>query len=202
MQQGGRMELTYLECPLFLGSLQNTQNPQSHLLFTPILQGSVQFSSVQLLSHFWLFATPWTALCQVSLSITNSRSLLKLMFIKSVMPSNHLILCHPLLLPPSIFLSIRVFPSESVLHIRWPEYWNFSFNISPSNEYSGQISFRIGWFNLLAVQGTLKSLLQHQQGENYLSNKESESPRAFNTFQSGGNKELVSRTSSIIRFWI
>ena len=96
---------------------------------------------------------PWTAACQASLSITNSRSLLKLMSIESVMSSNHLILCHPLLLPPSIFPSIRVFSNESVLHIRWPEYWSFSFRISPSNEYSGLISFRTDWLDLLAVQG-------------------------------------------------
>ena len=114
-------------------------------------------SSVQSLSHVWLFATPWTAACQASLSITNSRSLLKLMSITSVMPSNHLILCRPLFLLPSIFPSIRVFSSESVFHIRWPKYWNFSFSISPSNEYSGLISFRIDWFDLLAVQGTRKS---------------------------------------------
>ena len=103
----------------------------------------------------------WTAACQASLSITNSQSLLKLMFIESVMPSSHLILCRPLLLPPSIFPSIRVFSNESVLPIRWPKYWSFSFSISPPNEYSGLISFRIDWFDLLAVQGTLKSLLQH-----------------------------------------
>ena len=102
--------------------------------------------------------TPWTAARQASLSITNSRSLLKLMSIDSVMPSNHLILCHPLLLPPSIFPSIRVFSNESVLHITWPKYWSFSFNIRTFNEYSGLISFRIDWFDLLAVQGTLKSL--------------------------------------------
>ena len=106
-------------------------------------------------------ATPWNAACQASLSITNSQSLLKLMLIASVMPSNHLILCHPLFLLPPIFPSIRVFPNESVLRIRWPQYWSFSFSISPSNEYSGLISFRIDWFHLLAVQGTLKSLLQH-----------------------------------------
>ena len=105
--------------------------------------------------------TPWTAACQDSLSITNSRSLLKLMSIESVMPSNHLILCRPLLLPPSVFPSIRVFSNESVLHTRWPKYWSFSFNISPSDEYSGLISFRMDWLDLLAVQGTLKSLLQH-----------------------------------------
>ena len=109
--------------------------------------------------------TPWTAACQASLSITNSQSLLKLMSIESVMPSNHLILCHPLLLPPSIFLSIRVFSNESVLHSRWPKYWHFNFSISPSNEYSGLISYRMNWFNLLAVQGTLKGLLQRQSSK-------------------------------------
>ena len=117
--------------------------------------------SVQSLSHNQLFVTPWTAAHQASLPITNSWSLLKLMCIESVIPSNHLILCHPLLLLPSIFPSIRVFSSDSVLHIRWPNYWSFSFSISPSNGYSGFISFRIDWFYLLAVQGTLKSLLQH-----------------------------------------
>ena len=109
--------------------------------------------------------TPWTAAYQDSLSITNSQSSLKLMFIESVVPSNHLILCHPLLLPPSIFPSIRVFSSESVLHIRWPKYWSFSFSISPSNEYSGLISFRMDQLDLLAVQGTLKSLLQHRSSK-------------------------------------
>ena len=109
-------------------------------------------SVVQLLSRVWLFATPWTAACQASLSITISQSSLKLMSIDSVMPSNHFILCHPLLLP-SIFPSIRVFSDELVLHIRWPKYWSFSFSISPSNEYSGLISFKIDWFDLLAVQG-------------------------------------------------
>ena len=118
-----------------------------------------KFSSVQWLSCLRLFATPWTAALQASLSITNSRSSLKLMSVESVMPSNHLILCHPLLLLPSIFPSIRVFSDESALCSRWPEYWSFS--VSPSNEYSGLISFRIDWFDLLAVQGTLKSLLQH-----------------------------------------
>jgi len=118
------------------------------------------FSSVQSLSHVRLFATPWAAACQASLSITSSQSLLKLLSIESVMPSNHLILCHPLL-PPSIFPSIRTFSNESVLHIRWPKYWSFSFSISPSNEYSGLISIRIDWLDLLAVQDTLKSLLQH-----------------------------------------
>ena len=120
-----------------------------------------QFSSVQLLNSVQLFATPWTAACQASLFITNFRSLLKPRSIKSVMPSSHLILCCPLLLPPSIFPSIRVFTNESVLRIRLPKYWSFSFSISPSNEYSGLISFRMYWFDPLAVQGTLKSLLQH-----------------------------------------
>ena len=118
-----------------------------------------QFSSFQLLSHVWFFVTPWTAARQASLSTTNSQSLLKLMHIESVMPSNHLILCHPLLLLPSIFPSIRIFSNESALHIRWPKYWSFSFNISPSNEYSGLISFRMEWLDLFSVQGTLKSLL-------------------------------------------
>ena len=128
-------------------------------------QAFVQFSSVQLLSHVQLFATPWTAAHQASLSITNSWSLLKLMSIKLVMPSNHFILCHPLLLPPSIFPSIRVFFNKSVLHIRWPKNWSFSFSISPSNVYSGLISFRIDWLDLLAVQGTLKSLLQYHSSK-------------------------------------
>ena len=110
-----------------------------------------------MLSCVQLFATPWTTAPQASLSITNSWSLFKLMSIASVMPSDHLILCHPLLLLPSIFPNIRVFSSESVLHIRWPEFWNFSFSISPSNEYLGLISFRMGWLDILAVPGTLKS---------------------------------------------
>ena len=118
-------------------------------------------SSVQPLSHVRLFATLWTAACQTSLSITNSQSLLRLMFIESVIPSNHLILCHPLLLLPSILPSVKVFSSESVLPIRWPKCWSFSFSISSSNEHLGLISFRIDWLDLLAVQGTLKSLLQH-----------------------------------------
>ena len=120
---------------------------------------------IQLLSHVRLFATPWTAARQASLSITNSQNLLKLMSIKSLMPSNHLILCHPLLLPSSIFPSIRVFSNESVFQIRWPKYWSFSFSISPSNEYSGLISFRMDWLDLPGVQGTLKSLLQHHSSK-------------------------------------
>ena len=122
-------------------------------------------SSVQLLSHFWLFATPWIAARQASLSITNCRTLLKLMSIKSVMPSSHLILCHPLLLLPLIFPSIRVFSNESILCIKWSKYWNFSFSISPSNECSGLISFRMDWLDPQAVQGILKSLLQHHSSK-------------------------------------
>ena len=121
--------------------------------------------SIQSLSHVLFFANPWTAAYQASLSFTNSQSSLKLMSIKSVMPSNHLILCRPLLLLPSIFPSIRVFSNESVLCIRWPKYWRSSFSISPSNEYSGLISLRIDWFDLLAVQETLKSLLQHHSSK-------------------------------------
>ena len=131
------------------------------LPFIRLLCVADQFSSVQSLSCVQLFVTPWTAAHQASLSITSSWSLLKLMSIESVMLSNHLILCRPLLLPPSVFPSIRVFSNESVLHIRWPKYWSFSFSNSPSNEYSGLISFRVDWLDLLAVQGTLKSLLQH-----------------------------------------
>ena len=157
-------------CHLLLQGLFLTQRLNPHLLHCRQLLyllgpwGSsvngtepLQFSS----DHVQLFVTPWTAAHQASLSITNSQSLLKLMSIESMIPSNHLILGHPLLLLPSIFPSIRVFSSESVLHIRWPKYWRFSFNISPSNEYSGLISFRMDWLDLLAVQGTLKSLLQH-----------------------------------------
>ena len=126
---------------------------------------SVQFSPVQSLSCVRLFVTPWTAARQASLSITNSQSLLKLMPIELPMPSNHLILCCPLLHPPSIFPSIGVFSNESALHIRWPKYWTFSFCISPSNEHSGLITFRMDWLDLLAVQGTLKSLLQHHSSK-------------------------------------
>ena len=117
------------------------------------------------LSHVQLFVTPRTAACQASLSIINSQGLVKLMSIESVMPSNHFILCHPLLLLPSIFPSIRVFSNESVLHIRWPKYWSFNFSISPSNECSGLISFWMDWLDLHAVQGTLKSLLQHHRSK-------------------------------------
>ena len=122
-------------------------------------------SSVQSLSHVWLFVTPWPAAQEASLSITNSWSPPKPMSIESVMPSSHLILCRPLLLLPSSFPCIRVFSNELVLHIRWPKYWSFSFSISPSNEYSGLISFSIDWLDLLAVQGTLKNLLQHHSSK-------------------------------------
>jgi len=125
----------------------------------------IQLSSVQSLSHVRLLANPWTAACQTSLSITNCWSLLKLMSIELVMPSNHLILCCPLILPPSIFPSIRVFSNESVLYIRWPKYWSFSFSIICSNECSGLISFRIDWLDLLEVQGNLKSLLQQHSSK-------------------------------------
>ena len=132
---------------------------ECHLCLYPLCQWQ-QFS-VQLLSRVWLFATPWIAAHQASLSITNSRSWLKLMSIESVRPSSHLILCRPLLLLPPISPSIRVFSNESTLHMMWPKYWSFSFNISPSNEHPGLISFRMDWLDLLAVQGPLKSLLQH-----------------------------------------
>ena len=124
-----------------------------------------QFSSVQSLSHIRLFVTPWTSARQASLFITNFRSLLKLMSIESVMPSNHLILCHPLLLPLSICPGIRIFSNESVVRIRWPKYCRFRFSISSSNEYSGLVSFRMDWVDLLAGQGTLKSLLQHHSSK-------------------------------------
>ena len=126
-----------------------------------IISPSLLFSSVQSLSHVQFFETPWTAAHQSSLSLTISWRLLKLMSIELVMPSNQLILCHPLLLPPSIFPSIRVFSNKSVLCIKWPKYWSFNFSISPFNEYSGLISFRMDCFDLLTLQGTLKSLLQH-----------------------------------------
>ena len=125
----------------------------------------VQFSSVHLLSGVWHFGTPWTVASQASLSISNSQCLLKLLSIESVLPSKHLILCHPFLLSLSIFPSIRIFSNESVLHIRWPKYWSFSFSISPSSEHSGLISFRTDWFHLLVVQGTLKSLHQYHSSK-------------------------------------
>ena len=147
----GVLQARILECPP-PGDL-----PDPGIEPMSLASPALQFRSVQLLSRVWLLATPWTAAHQASLSITNSRSLLKLMSIMLVMPSNLLILCHPLLLLPSIFPSIRVFSNESALHNRWPKYWSFSFNISPSNEHPGLISFRIDWLDLLAVQGTQES---------------------------------------------
>ena len=166
------------------------------------LNASVQFSSVQLFSRVRIFATPWTAAYQASLFITNSQSLLKLTSIESVMPSNHLILFHPLLLPPSIFPSIRVSSNESVLHIRWPKYWSFSFSIRPSNEYSRLISFRRDWLDLLAVQGTLKSILQYHSSKAYIAEQRNQSEKAtyymitiyiafWKRHNYGGSKRLV-----------
>ena len=142
-------------CANFNG--KNKLGPQ----YSGLLMLSIKFSSIQSLSRVQLFVTPWSTACQASLSFTNSRSLCKLMSIEWMIPSNHLILCHPLLLPPSIFPSMRVFSNESVLLIRSPKYWSFNFNVRPSNEHSELISFRMDWMDLLAVQGTLKSLLQH-----------------------------------------
>ena len=145
---------TYLSC--IVGGFFTTGLPGK-----PIIKTTVD----QSLSHVQLFVTTWTAARQASLSITNSQSLLRLISIELVMPSNHLILCHPLLFLPSVFPSIRIFSNESALHIRWPKYWSFSFNISPSNEHPGLISFRMDWLDLLAVQGTLRSLLQHHSSK-------------------------------------
>ena len=150
-------------------NVYKTNNPikkrVKDLTDSPPKKISVQFSSVQSLSHVQLFVTPWIAAREASLSITISRSSLKLMSIESVMPSRHLILCCPLLLLPPVLLSIRVFSNESTLRMRWPKYWSFSFSICPSNEYSGLISFRMDWLDLLAVQRTIKSLLQHHSSK-------------------------------------
>ena len=156
---------------LFTSDGQSTGASASALVLPMNIQGWLPYwvtessSSLQSLSPVWLFVISWTTALQASLSITNSWSLLKLMLIELMMPSNHLILCCPFLLLPSIFPSIRVFSNESVLSIMWPKYWSFSFHISPSNEYAGLISFKIDWFDLLAVQGTLKSLLQHHSSK-------------------------------------
>ena len=150
---------------LFLFSRHFTDLLHSELLFCSYCFTAYDIRKVQSLSHVQLFATPWTAAHQASLSITNSWSPPKLMSIESVMPSNNLIVCHPLLLLPSIFPSIRVFSNESALRIRWPKNWSFSFKISSTNEHPGLISFRMDWLGLLAVQGTLKSLLQHHTSE-------------------------------------
>ena len=146
----------------YIGRHKTDLKPINTIIYWP---HSVQLSSVQSLSPVWLFVTPWITAHQASLSITNSQSSLKLMSIKSVMPSSHLILCHPLLLLPPIPLSIRVFSNESTLCMRWPKYWSFSFSISPSKEHPGLISFRMDWLDRLAVQGTLKSLLQHHSSK-------------------------------------
>ena len=162
------MILLYLRVPAYIPSalfFLFTTVGMSVVDFVQVSWFRIRFSSVQSLSHVWLFVTPWTAARQASLSITNSQSLPKLMSIESVMSSNHLILCRPLLLLPSIFPSIRVFSNESALCMRWPKYWSFSFNISPSNEHPGLISFRMDWLDVLAVQGTLKSLLQHHSSK-------------------------------------
>ena len=154
--------------PLSEHTRQSSQLPSVRAegaVFGPAFQETHSIISVQSIGHVRRLATSWTTAPQASLSITNSRSLLKLTSIESVMPSNHLILCRPLLLLPSIFPSIRVFSNESVLHISWPKYWSFSFSVSPPNEYSGLISFRVNWFDLLAVQGILKSLLQHHSSK-------------------------------------
>ena len=150
-------------------------------------------SSVQLLSRIQLSVTPWTTAGQASLFITNSRSPPKPMSIKLVMPSNHLILCHPLLLPLSIFPSIRVFSKESALHIRWPKYWSFSFSISPSNEHPGLIFFRMDWLDLLAVQGTLKSLLQHHSSKHQFSGAQLSSQSNSHPYMTTGKTIALTR---------
>ena len=154
-------------------------------------------SSVQLLSRVWLFAIPWITACQASLSITNSWSSLKLMSIESVMPSSHLILCCPLLLLPPVRPCIRVFSNESTLCMRWPKYWSFSFSISPSNEHPGLISFRMDWLDLLAVQGTLKSLLQHHSSKASILQHS-----AFFTVQLSHPYMTTGKTTALTRLWV
>ena len=165
LQERGLHIIEALAKAVIFPTAHNWMNESLSQKWDRITSKWIQFSSVQSLSHVWLFVTPWTAVHQASLSITNSRSSPKPMSTESVMPSNHLILCNPLLLLPSIFPSIRNFFNESALHIRWPKYWSFSFNISPSNEHPGLVSFRMDWLDLLAVQGTLKSLLQHHSSK-------------------------------------
>ena len=160
-----KSNLPLTECSFLLLFRKSTKNHICVNILNTSYQATKQVQKFQSLSHVWLFVTPWIAARQVSLSITNYRSLPKLMSIESVMPSSHLILCHPLLLLPSIFPSIRVFSDESTLRIRWPKYWSFSFSISPSNEHSGLISFRMNWLDLLEIQGTLKNLLQHHRSK-------------------------------------
>ena len=157
----------------------------------------VSFSSVQSLSRVQLFAIPWTAARQASLSITSSQSLPKLMSIELVMPSKHLILCHSLLLLPSIFPNIRAFSSESVLCIRWPKYWSFSFNISPSNEHPGLISLRMDWLDLLAVQGTLKSLLQHHSSKHQFFGAQLSSVQLSHPYMTTGKTIALTRWTSV-----
>ena len=163
-----KSQILYVDSFIILKSVFFTGNSLFQVYFIDFMKRNLNFSqyqSVQLLSHVWLFVTPWTAACQAFLSITNSWSLPKLVSIESVMPSYHLIPFRPLLLLPSIFPSIRVFSNGSALRIRWPKYWSFSFSIRPSNEHSGLISFRMDWLDLLAVQGTLKSLVQHHSSK-------------------------------------
>ena len=154
-----------------------------------------KYSPVQLFSHVWLLATPWTTACQAFLSITNSWSSPKFISIESVMPSNHFILCRPLLLLPSILLSIKVFSNELALLIRWPKYWSFSFSISPSNEHPGLISFRMDWLDLLAIQGTLKSLLQHHSSKASVLQ-----PSAFFTVQLSHPYTTTGKTIALTRW--
>ena len=161
----GKLQELVMDREAWHAVVHGTPKSQTWLSNWATIMIPIWVQSVQSLSRVWLFATPWTAARQASLSITNSRSLLKHMSIVLVMPSSHLILCRPFLLLPSIFPSIRVFSNESALRIRWPKYWSFSFNISPSNEHSGLISFRMDWLDLPAVQGTLKSLLQHHSSK-------------------------------------
>ena len=156
--QGSSWPRDWIQVSCIAGRFFTSEPPKKPLL-------GIQFSSVQSLSRVRLFVTPWTEACQASLSIINSWSLPKLMSTELVIPSSHLILCRPLLLLPSIFPSIRVLSNESALHIRWPKYWSFTFNISPSNEHPGLTSFRMNWLDLLAVQGTLKNLLQHHSSK-------------------------------------
>ena len=175
-----------------------------NIIFLPFILFILQFSSVQSLSRLWLFANPWITARQASLSITNSWSLLKLMPIESVMPSSHLILCRPLLLLPPIPPSIRVFSNESTLHMRWPKYWSFSFSISPSSEHPGLISFRMDWFDLLAVQGTLKSLLNTtvQKHQFFGAQLSSQSNSHIHMWPLEFSCLLCSHVLCLLQFWV
>ena len=185
--------ITSTEIKTVIKKLPASKSPELDGFTYEFLQ-RLQISLVQTLSCVQLFATPWTAAHQASLSITHSQSLLKLMSIVLVMPSSHFILCHPLLLLPLIFPNIRIFSNESVLCIRWPKYWSFSFSISPSNEYSGLMSFTIYWFDLLAVQGTLKSLLQHHSSKAILQHS------AFFTAQLSHSYMTTEKTIALTRW--